>query len=137
MGKKDDTRIDVTAAILTDAEWTRTCNSVRESAKKSLRVEYARRARIREQAKAALAKGIRLVHLESNPQPEPLKAKVGMRFEHGRFQNIDGSPAAFRVTAIRKGVIFYRGLDGSGSYFAEPDYFWRVVFGRPLDHRNA
>lgn len=43
-----------------------------------------------------------------------LKPARGVTFEHARVLNPDNSPMVFRVTAIRRGYVYYRPTGGGG-----------------------
>jgi len=57
--------------------------------------------------------------------------KVGLRFAHRRIIEADSrAPMLFVVSAVRRGVVYYRPVDGGVSFKADPDYFWSQAVGK-------
>lgn len=65
----------------------------------------------------------------------PSSPKPGDRFAHARFINADKSPMVFVVTAVRRGVVYYR-PEGGGSPFKESVEQFPTRVGASLPRRT-
>lgn len=62
------------------------------------------------------------------PAPKPI---VGLLFTRAHWTREDGRPLVCRVTAVRRGAIYYRPTDGGRSECCAPDRWPHVWGGQP------
>ena len=70
-----------------------------------------------------------VAYRDSRINPTELEHLIipGMIFEHSTYLDKNNEPIIFRITAIRRGSVYYRGLDGKGSFRIDRSKFHSSV----------